>query len=58
MTLAELITALRNLEGVGGNIGDRNGGNRIVVCRDKVESETLDVELEDSFIVLKIREIE
>lgn len=63
VTLHELITALRNVENVGANRGERGGGDRRVTCQygDDVNDSMIgiaDIEIRGGDIVLHLCEVQ
>ena len=59
MTLREFVATLRNLEGVGANVGELGGSDRRVVCRFDFSPLYIDaVEIEGGDVVLHLRDEE
>ena len=59
MTLREFVATLRNLEGVGANVGEFGGGDRRVVCWfDFCHLYIDDIEIEGGDVVLHLRDEE
>ena len=59
MTLHELFTTLKNLEGVGANKGERGGSNRRIVCQVGYRDFDIDsVEIKGGDVVLRLSDEE